>query len=91
VNFYAVITTFATLAFFASPAKVHLRNMLEKRSHVAGGRLSRTTSTDNIKEPILGLSADPGVDINEAIQELQAEVGKAKLERARKASRKKEL
>ncbi|KAI1420577.1 membrane-bound O-acyltransferase domain-containing protein 1 [Xylaria sp. FL1777] len=95
VNFYAVFTTFGTLAFFASPAKVYLRKMLEKKSNEAGGRLSRTISTDSVngprQEPVLGLSADPGKDINEAIEEIQGEVDKAKKDLNKKGSQKKEL
>ncbi|KAI8635019.1 MBOAT family protein [Xylariaceae sp. FL1651] len=96
VYFYAVITTFATLAFFASPAKAHLRKMLEKRTHEAGTRLTRTASTESIsstrQEPVLGLSADPGKDIDEAIQEIRAEVVRAKKDLEKKKSAdKKEL
>ncbi|KAI0540906.1 membrane-bound O-acyltransferase domain-containing protein 1 [Xylaria digitata] len=90
VNYYAIFTTFATLAFFASPAKVQLRKMLEDKSRQAGGRLSRTTSTDSIngtrQEPVLGLSADPAKDINEAIQEIQVEVEKAKKDLGKRGS-----
>ncbi|KAF2965770.1 hypothetical protein GQX73_g7794 [Xylaria multiplex] len=95
VNFYAIFTTFATLAFFASPAKAQLRKMLEDKSRQAGGRLSRTNSTDSLngtrQEPVLGLSADPGKDINEAIQEIQVEVEKAKKDLGKRGSQKKEL
>ncbi|KAI0458347.1 MBOAT family protein [Xylaria acuta] len=91
VNFYAIFTTFATLAFFASPAKGYIRKTLEKKSREAGGRLSRTTSSENLKEPVLGLSADPGKDINEAIQEIQEEVEKARKDLDKKGFQKKEL
>ncbi|KAI1354570.1 membrane-bound O-acyltransferase domain-containing protein 1 [Xylaria sp. FL0043] len=95
VYFYAIFTTFASLAFFASPAKMQLRKMLEKRSHETGGRLSRTTSTDSLtglrQEPVLGLSDDPGKDINEAIEEIQGEVERAKKDLNKKGSQKKEL
>ncbi|RWA11167.1 hypothetical protein EKO27_g3922 [Xylaria grammica] len=78
--------------FFASPAKVYLRKMFENRSHEAGGRLSRTNSTDSIngirQEPVLGVSADPGKDINEAIREIQVEVGKARKDPGKKGSQK---
>ncbi|KAI0476995.1 MBOAT family protein [Xylaria cf. heliscus] len=89
VNFYAIFTTFATLAFFASPAKGYLRKMLEQKSREAGGHLSRTTSSENLKEPVLGLSADPGKDIDEAIQEIQEEVGKARKDLDKKNAQKK--
>ncbi|TGJ87355.1 hypothetical protein E0Z10_g1374 [Xylaria hypoxylon] len=95
VNFYAIFTTFATLAFFASPAKVHLRKMLENKSREAGGRLSRTNSTESIngtrQAPVLGLSADPGKDIDEAIREIQVEVEKAKKDLDKKGFQKKQL
>ncbi|TRX92438.1 hypothetical protein FHL15_006605 [Xylaria flabelliformis] len=89
VNFYAIITIFATLAFFASPAKGYLRKTLEKKSREAGGRLSRTTSSENLKEPVLGVSGDPGKDINEAIKQIQEEVEKARKDLDKKGSRKK--
>lgn len=89
VNYYAIFTTFTTLAFFASPAKGYLRKILEQKSREAGGRLSRTTSSENLKEPILGVSADPGKDINEAIQEIQEEVEKARKDLDKKGSEKK--
>ncbi|KAI1189874.1 MBOAT family protein [Nemania serpens] len=92
VNFYGVISVFASLAFFASPAKGYLRKMLEKKSREAGGHLSRSTSSDNLKEPVLGLSADPGQDIDEAIHEFQAEVERVKKDMDKqKNSQKKEL
>lgn len=84
VYFYAILTTGATLAFFASPAKAALRKKLEARTKEAGVRLVRSASTDSLtavgsraQEPVLGLSADPGRDIDEAIQELRGEVEKA--------------
>ncbi|KAI2630605.1 MBOAT-domain-containing protein [Hypoxylon sp. NC1633] len=81
VYFYAILTTGVSMAFFASPAKAYLRKMLEKRTRDAGVRLVRSVSTDSItgkaQEPILGLSADPGRDIDEAFQELREEVEKA--------------
>ncbi|KAL7627132.1 Lysophospholipid acyltransferase [Parahypoxylon ruwenzoriense] len=82
VYFYAIITTGASMAFFASPAKAHLRRLLDKRTQEAGVRLKRSTSTESLsgargQEPVLGLSADPGRDIDEAIQEIREEVEKA--------------
>ncbi|KAI1115035.1 MBOAT family protein [Nemania sp. NC0429] len=91
VNFYAVIAVFSSLAFFSSPANNYLRKMLEKKSREAGGHLSRTTSSENLKEPVLGVSADPGKDIDEAIHEIQAEVEKVRKDIDKKNSQKKEL
>ncbi|KAI0190093.1 MBOAT family protein [Astrocystis sublimbata] len=89
VNYYAVFATIATLAFFASPGKAYMRQILEKKSSGAPPNLSRTTSTENLKEPVLGLSADPGKDANEAIQEIQREVEKARKDLAKKSASKK--
>ncbi|KAI0166400.1 MBOAT family protein [Xylariaceae sp. FL1272] len=93
VYFYAIITTFSTLAFFASPAKAHLRKMLEKRTRDAGARLKRTTSSESLSgaypDPVLGLSADPGKDIDEAFHEIRGEVLRAKKELNEKAMKRK--
>lgn len=74
--FYAVIWTFASLAFFASPGKVALKKRLEKRQGRASARLVRSISTDSLtgREPILGISKDPEGDINEAVEEIRAEM-----------------
>ncbi|KAI0013946.1 MBOAT-domain-containing protein [Xylariaceae sp. FL0662B] len=83
VYFYAIVTTAASLAFFASPAKAHLRTRLEqRRAPTAAAGLSRTASSDSIsgrprQEPVLGLSSDPGRDIDEAFQEIREEVERA--------------
>ncbi|KAI0382655.1 MBOAT family protein [Hypomontagnella monticulosa] len=93
VYYYAVITTGASMAFFASPAKAHLKKMLDKRAaralgvpsaRDAAGKMVRSASTDSLsgraQEPVLGLSADPGRDLDEALQELREEVEKARAE-----------
>ena len=66
----------ATLAFFASPGKAWLRKKLESRQGKANARLVRTISTDSMTggQPILGISKDLEGDINEALEELKAEV-----------------
>ncbi|KAI3336554.1 MBOAT family protein [Xylariaceae sp. AK1471] len=95
VYFYGIVTTFASLAFFASPAKARVRKMLEQRTPKTGVRLTRTTSTESLsgtpQEPVLGLSADPGKDINEAIREIQDEVEKARKDLNKRRPQKKEL
>ncbi|KAI1412979.1 MBOAT family protein [Hypoxylon sp. FL1857] len=82
VYFYAIATTGASMAFFASPAKAHLRRMLDQRTRAAGVKMVRSASTDSLtgkgQEPVLGLSSDPGRDIDEAIRELREEVEKAR-------------
>ncbi|KAI1144646.1 MBOAT family protein [Hypoxylon sp. FL0543] len=84
VYFYAIITTGASMAFFASPAKAQLRKALDQRTREAGVKMVRSVSTDSLtgkgQEPVLGLSADPGRDIDEAIRELREEVEKARAE-----------
>ncbi len=76
VYFYALIWTVATLVFFASPGKVALRKQLEKRQGRASAKLVRSISTESLTggHPILGISTDPERDINEAIEEIRAEV-----------------
>ncbi|KAI2612287.1 MBOAT family protein [Hypoxylon fragiforme] len=91
VYFYAIFSTLGCIAFFASPAKKSLKAALEKKTREAGGsgKMIRTTSSESLsggvpgaggrsrQEPVLGLSADPGRDIDEAIQELREEVERA--------------
>ncbi|KAI1213402.1 MBOAT family protein [Annulohypoxylon truncatum] len=83
VYFYAVLTTGASMAVFASPAKKQLRTVLEKRTKEAGAaKMVRSASTDSLtgrgREPVLGVSEDPGRDIDEAIRELRVEVERAR-------------
>ncbi|KAI1448359.1 MBOAT-domain-containing protein [Annulohypoxylon stygium] len=82
VYFYAVLSTGASMAFFASPAKKQLRAMLEKRTKDVGAKYVRSASTDSVtgrgREPVLGVSEDPGRDIDEAIQEIRVEVERAR-------------
>ncbi|KAI1334190.1 MBOAT family protein [Xylariaceae sp. FL0016] len=82
VYFYAIVAVGGSMAFFMSPAKLHLRRALEKRTREAGARLVRSTSQESLAsghggEPLLGLSADPGQDVDEAIQEIRGEIEKA--------------
>ncbi|KAI1102594.1 MBOAT family protein [Jackrogersella minutella] len=82
VYFYAIITTGASMVFFVSPAKAYLRRTLDQRTHKAGVKMVRSASTDSLtgrsQEPVLGLSADPARDIDEAIQELKEEVDRVR-------------
>ncbi|KAH8653650.1 MBOAT, membrane-bound O-acyltransferase family-domain-containing protein [Xylariales sp. PMI_506] len=100
VYFYAVITTAGSLAFFASPSKQWLRAQLEQRNKAAGAKMVKSLSTDSLsslngkgQEPILGLSADPGRDVEEMMGEIKAEVERVKVERGKssKGQGKKEL
>jgi lysophospholipid acyltransferase len=93
VYFYAIVTTFASLAFFASPGKKWLKAQHEKRSHDAGVKIVKNLSTESLtaaggrKEPILGLSQDPEADANEMVDEIRAQVERAKAEQVRRRSR----
>ncbi|KAL1871592.1 hypothetical protein VTK73DRAFT_1982 [Phialemonium thermophilum] len=93
VYFYTIIGTLISMAFFASPAKSHLRRRLESRTAAAKAKISvaaaegsgketsamhRSASTDSLREPVLGLPTDPEKDLDEAIQELKAEVEAAR-------------
>ncbi|KAH9903701.1 MBOAT, membrane-bound O-acyltransferase family-domain-containing protein [Xylariomycetidae sp. FL2044] len=91
VYFYAVVATLASMAFFASPAKAQLRQKLEARTREAGVRQVRKSASQEslgsnggggaskANEPVIGLgvSADPGQDIDEAIREIRSEVERA--------------
>ena len=76
VYFYVIIGTLSSMAFFASPGKAYLKSRLEERQAHAGVKLARTTSQDSIagQEPVLGLSADPEKDLDEAMETIRAEV-----------------
>ncbi|KAI4601275.1 lysophospholipid acyltransferase [Pestalotiopsis sp. 9143b] len=93
VYYYAIITTFASLAFFASPGKQWLKAQHEQRSHDAGVKIIKNLSTDSLtsagfqQEPILGLSQDPGADANEAVDEIRAQIERAKAEQARRRNK----
>ncbi|CAJ2505955.1 Uu.00g000850.m01.CDS01 [Anthostomella pinea] len=78
VYFYAIIATGTSLAFFNSPGKAYLRAQLEKRTRETGAQMIHDAGGASRQEPMqLGLSSDPGQDIDEAIQEMREEVAKA--------------
>lgn len=76
VYFYTIIGTIVSMAFFASPAKQLLKKHLEERQGKAGAKLTRSLSQDSLsgREPVLGVSADPQREIDEAMEEIKAEV-----------------
>jgi hypothetical protein len=71
VYFYAIVGVAASMAFFASPAKVYLRKTLEKRNRPY---LQRTVSQETMHPPSLGLPNDPGREIDDAIEEIRGEI-----------------
>lgn len=74
--FYGLIWTLGALAFFSSPGLLIIKKQLEKRQGRHRAQLQRSISTESISgmEPILGISKDPSGDINEAVEELKAEI-----------------
>jgi lysophospholipid acyltransferase len=71
VYYYAIAGVAASMALFASPAKDWLIQQQRKRSHPS---LHRTHSYDTSYQPLLGLPHDPQRDVDEAVQEIRAEV-----------------
>ncbi|TDZ28746.1 Lysophospholipid acyltransferase [Colletotrichum spinosum] len=84
VYFYTILGTALSMAFFASPAKQALRKQLEERQGKASHGLTRTLSQDSLsgREPVLGVSADPQREIDEAMEEIKAEVESRQRRRA---------
>ena len=81
VYFYTPIGIALSMAFFASPAKPYLANMLERRNKktttregkpvTANVKMLPTNHADMRKEPVMGLSSDPGSEIDQAIREMK--------------------
>lgn len=73
VYFYTILGVAASIAFFASPAKLYLKNQIEERQAKAGVQLRRSISSDSLhgKEPLVGpgLSSDATKDIDEMVAE----------------------
>lgn len=76
VYFFAVIGVVAAQLFFSSPAKKALRGKLEQRQTRPGVQMTRTLSQDSFvgREPVLGVAQDPEREIDEAVQELKADL-----------------
>ncbi|PWY83029.1 MBOAT family protein [Aspergillus heteromorphus CBS 117.55] len=71
VYFYGIIGNTAALAFFASPAKGMIMQKLKSRNRP---HMTRTTSSDALQQPTLGLPSDAVQAIDEAVQEIKAEI-----------------
>ena len=56
------------MAFFASPAKPWLINMLRQRNQ------NTLQPKEKAEHPLMGLPSDPAGDIDEAVQEIKEEV-----------------
>jgi lysophospholipid acyltransferase len=71
VYFYAVVGVAASMAFFASPGKRYLVKTLDKRNHP---HVRKQVAEETQHPPSLGLPNDPGREIDEAIEEIKAEI-----------------
>ena len=69
--YYCIIGVAANMAFFSSPAKGYLVQKLRKRNHPT---IPRTRTQESMGEPTLGLPNDPEREIEEALNEIKAEV-----------------
>ncbi|KAL4899712.1 hypothetical protein BDW74DRAFT_163183 [Aspergillus multicolor] len=72
VNYYGVIAVFASLVFFSSPAKGFL--IKKSRSRAERPKAARSTSTESIQEPTLGLPNDAIQEFDDAVQEIKSEI-----------------
>ncbi|KAI9371692.1 MBOAT, membrane-bound O-acyltransferase family-domain-containing protein [Aspergillus egyptiacus] len=71
VYYYGIVAVAASLAFFASPAKGILIKKLKARSRP---NVVRSTSTDSVHEPTLGVPNDAIREFDEAVQEIKSEI-----------------
>ena len=71
VYFYGVLSVGGSIAFFASPGKRWVAKKLDKRNHP---HVRKTVSQETHHMPALGLPNDPGREIDDAIDEIQAEI-----------------
>jgi lysophospholipid acyltransferase len=71
VYYYGVIFVLGALVFFSSPAKGILIKKLKARGRP---NVVRSTSTDSLHEPTLGLPNDAIKEFDEAVQEIKSEI-----------------
>ncbi|KAB8070847.1 MBOAT, membrane-bound O-acyltransferase family-domain-containing protein [Aspergillus leporis] len=71
VYFYGIIGNIASLAFFASAAKGLLVKKLKARNKP---HVPRTVSSENMRQPTLGLPNDAIQEFDDAVQEIRAEI-----------------
>ncbi|PTU18708.1 hypothetical protein P175DRAFT_0518155 [Aspergillus ochraceoroseus IBT 24754] len=71
VYYYGIVGVIASLAFFSSPAKSILVQKSPARSRPD---IVRSTSTESLQEPTLGLPNDPIQEFDDAVQEIKAEI-----------------
>ncbi|KAH8431261.1 lysophospholipid acyltransferase [Aspergillus melleus] len=71
VYFYGILSNAASLAFFASPAKGYLIRKLKVRNKP---QMTRTSSTESMHQPTLGLPSDAIQEFDDAVQEIRSEI-----------------
>ncbi|PWY71542.1 MBOAT family protein [Aspergillus sclerotioniger CBS 115572] len=71
VYFYGIVGNILSLAFFASPAKGILIQKLKSRNRP---HVTRSTSSDALQQPTLGLPSDAVQAFDEAVQEIRGEI-----------------
>ncbi|KAL4801697.1 MBOAT, membrane-bound O-acyltransferase family-domain-containing protein [Aspergillus unguis] len=71
VYYYGIVAVAITFAFFVSPAKRILTKKLKSRDRP---KMTRSTSTESIQEPTLGLPDDVTKEFDDAVQEIKGEI-----------------
>ncbi|KAE8361573.1 MBOAT, membrane-bound O-acyltransferase family-domain-containing protein [Aspergillus caelatus] len=71
VYFYGIVGNIASLAFFVSPAKGLLLKKLKARNKP---HVPRALSSENVRQPTLGLPNDAIQEFDDAVQEIRAEI-----------------
>ena len=71
VYFHGIVGNIASLAFFVSPAKGLLLRKLKARNKP---HVPRALSSENIRQPTLGLPNDAIQEFDDAVQEIRAEI-----------------
>ncbi|KAL4944704.1 hypothetical protein BDV06DRAFT_219996 [Aspergillus oleicola] len=72
VYYFGVLAVIGSLGFFASPAKSILVKKLKARG--TRPKVVRSTSTESVHEPTLGLPSDAVKEFEDAVQEINAEI-----------------
>ncbi|KAG2418738.1 hypothetical protein HFD88_001839 [Aspergillus terreus] len=71
VYYYGIVGNILSLAFFGSPAKGLLIRKLKARNKPY---IPRTTSTEDMRQPTLGLPSDAIQEFDDAVEEIKAEI-----------------
>ncbi|GES62828.1 MBOAT family protein [Aspergillus terreus] len=71
VYYYGIVGNILSLTFFGSPAKGLLIRKLKARNKPY---IPRTTSTEDMRQPTLGLPSDAIQEFDDAVEEIKAEI-----------------